>query len=104
MSASNPDVCSSAAAFAPRLRELHQESNVLVLANAWDVMSALVIANEGAGRSPTTSGGVSWADGQPDGQHLDPSRAVRAVSAIVARSTSRCLLISRVATGERPTR
>ena len=56
---------------------------MLVLANAWDVMSALVLANEGAAAIATTSGGVSWAHGQPDGQHLDPSEAVRAVAAIV---------------------
>ena len=55
---------------------------MLVLPNAWDVMSALVIANEGAAAIATTSGGVSWAHGHPDGQHLDHRQAVQAVAAI----------------------
>jgi 2-methylisocitrate lyase-like PEP mutase family enzyme len=50
-------------------RSLH-ESGVLVLPNAWDAASAAVMAAEGARAIATTSGGVSWSLGRPDGEAL----------------------------------
>lgn len=51
------------------LRELHSDG-VLLLPNAWDAGSAAVIAAAGAKAVATTSGGVSWSAGRPDGQGL----------------------------------
>ncbi|UVS80438.1 isocitrate lyase/phosphoenolpyruvate mutase family protein [Actinokineospora sp. UTMC 2448] len=54
---------------ASAFKALHAEG-VLVLPNAWDAGSAALIARSGARAVATTSGGVSWALGRPDGQAL----------------------------------
>ena len=53
----------------------------LVLPNAWDAGSARVIERAGARAIATTSAGVSWALGKPDGQHI--TRADQ--NAVIAR-------------------
>jgi 2-methylisocitrate lyase-like PEP mutase family enzyme len=68
---------------AERLRALHSEG-VLVLPNAWDPASAVLIAAAGAPAVATTSAGVAWAHGRRDGQHLTRSEAVRAIAEITA--------------------
>ncbi|MFI5068351.1 MAG: isocitrate lyase/phosphoenolpyruvate mutase family protein [Streptosporangiales bacterium] len=65
------------------LRALHG-SGVLVLPNAWDAVSAAVIAQAGALAIATTSGGVAWAAGRPDGQHLTRDEMIEQVRRIVA--------------------
>jgi 2-methylisocitrate lyase-like PEP mutase family enzyme len=47
------------------------ENDVLVLPNAWDAASAAVMVAAGAKAIATTSGGVSWSLGSPDGEGLD---------------------------------
>lgn len=66
---------------AERLRALHD--SLLLLPNAWDPGSALLIAQAGASAIATTSGGVSWAHGRADGQHLTREQMAAAVRAIV---------------------
>ena len=83
MPPTDADFCSSAAAFALRLRELHHGPSGLVLPNAWDVMSALVIANEGRRGDRDYQRWRLMGSRPADGQHLDPDRAIQAVSAIV---------------------
>ncbi len=78
------DAAARAAADAVRLRKLHHADAPLLLANAWDPISAAVVATQGASAIATTSGGVSWAHGRADGQHLDGHQAVEAIRAIVA--------------------
>ncbi|MEV0381482.1 isocitrate lyase/phosphoenolpyruvate mutase family protein [Nonomuraea sp. NPDC050643] len=68
---------------AARFRALHQ-GPVLVLPNAWDAASAAVIEAAGAHAIATTSAGVSWANGTPDGSGLDRDRMIDAVARIVA--------------------
>ncbi|WP_460529934.1 isocitrate lyase/PEP mutase family protein [Flindersiella endophytica] len=68
---------------ARRLRALHDDG-VLVLPNAWDPASAVLIAAAGAPAIATTSAGVSWAHGRGDGQHLDRDEMVRAIAGITA--------------------
>jgi 2-methylisocitrate lyase-like PEP mutase family enzyme len=65
------------------LRELHADG-VLVLPNAWDAGSAALIARAGAKAVATTSGGVSWALGRPDGQGLSREEMVEQVRLIAA--------------------
>jgi 2-methylisocitrate lyase-like PEP mutase family enzyme len=56
-------------AAAAKLRALHA-AGVLVLPNAWDAGSAVVIALAGARAIATTSGGIAWSLGRSDGQRL----------------------------------
>jgi 2-methylisocitrate lyase-like PEP mutase family enzyme len=63
------------------------EGAVLVLPNAWDAGSAVVIERAGAPAIATTSGGVSWALGQGDGQRLSRAEMVAAVRRIAAAVT-----------------
>jgi 2-methylisocitrate lyase-like PEP mutase family enzyme len=65
------------------LRALH-DGPALVLPNAWDAGSAVVIANAGAKAIATTSGGVSWTQGRSDGQHLTRAEMVELVRRIAA--------------------
>lgn len=45
-----------------------QDGDILILPNAWDALSARVIEHAGARAIATTSAGVSWTLGRPDGQ------------------------------------
>ena len=68
---------------AESLRALH-DSGVLVLPNAWDAGSAALIAQAGAKAIATTSGGVAWSVGRPDGQQLTRAEMIEQVRRIVA--------------------
>ncbi|WP_369182017.1 isocitrate lyase/phosphoenolpyruvate mutase family protein [Streptomyces sp. Y1] len=61
---------------AVRFRELHVPGSPLVLANVWDVAGARVVAATGAPAVATTSAGVAWALGAPDGDRLDRADAL----------------------------
>ena len=73
-------------AAAERLRALHA-AGVLVLPNAWDAGSAAVIALAGAQAIATTSGGIAWSLGRPDGQRLTRAAMIERVRQIVATVT-----------------
>ena len=64
-------------------RALH-ERPPLVLPNAWDAGSAAAIESAGAAAIATTSAGVSWSGGTPDGQRLGRERVLRSLAGIVA--------------------
>ncbi|GJF27715.1 2-methylisocitrate lyase [Kitasatospora sp. NE20-6] len=68
---------------ADTLRALHADG-VLVLPNAWDAGSAVLIARAGARAVATTSGGVSWSLGRPDGERLTRDEMVEQVRRIAA--------------------
>jgi 2-methylisocitrate lyase-like PEP mutase family enzyme len=57
-------------AWAARFRELHGPGQLLILANAWDAVSARTIESCGATAIATTSAGLAWAHGYPDGNAL----------------------------------
>ena len=65
-------------------RSLHVPGNPLVLVNAWDVASARIVEAAGAAAVATTSAGIAWSLGAPDGDALDPDLAVAAVARICA--------------------
>lgn len=65
-------------------RALHVPGRPLVLPNAWDAVSAAVVARAGAAAVATTSAGLAWALGTADGDRLDRDRAVGAVARICA--------------------
>ncbi|MBD0738289.1 3-methyl-2-oxobutanoate hydroxymethyltransferase [Streptomyces sp. CBMA29] len=55
----------------------------LVLPNAWDAASAALIARAGAPAVATTSGGVAWSAGRPDGHGLTREEMAASVGRIV---------------------
>ncbi|MET9725117.1 isocitrate lyase/PEP mutase family protein [Streptomyces zaomyceticus] len=65
-------------------RSLHTAPAPLALANAWDVASARVIEAAGAPAIATTSAGVAWSLGSPDGDFLTRDRALERIARIVA--------------------
>jgi 2-methylisocitrate lyase-like PEP mutase family enzyme len=69
---------------ASRLLELHQGKGLLVLPNAWDVASAKVIAAAGASAIATSSAGVAFALGYPDGQRISRQEMLDMVRRIAA--------------------
>ena len=62
---------------------LHQEPGVFVIPNAWDAGSARLIESLGAKAIATTSAGVAWSHGYPDGNRLPVRRLVATVADIV---------------------
>jgi len=65
-------------------REMHQNSTPLRLPNAWDAGSARIFEDLGAPAIATTSAGVSWAFGYPDGNVL-PVRLLAELTANIVR-------------------
>ena len=70
------------AAKATRLRALHHAPELLVLPNAWDCASARVFEDAGFPAIATTSAGVAFSLGYPDGQHIRPEEMLIAVKRI----------------------
>ncbi|GAA3367758.1 hypothetical protein GCM10017744_081180 [Streptomyces antimycoticus] len=65
-------------------RSLHTVAGPFALANAWDVASARVIESAGAPAIATTSAGVAWSLGCPDGDALARDEALKTISRITA--------------------
>lgn len=63
---------------------LHGGGRVLVLPNAWDAASARIIEHAGATAIATTSAGVAWSLGVPDGDRLGREQAVELIARVVA--------------------
>jgi 2-methylisocitrate lyase-like PEP mutase family enzyme len=66
---------------ARQFAQLH-EQGMLILPNAWDPGSAVIIASAGAPAIATTSGGVAWSTGRPDGQALSREQMIERVTSI----------------------
>lgn len=64
-------------------KKLHVPGNPIVLPNAWDPVTARVIASAGAHAIATTSAAMSWAHGRPDGNNLSRFEAIQAIARIV---------------------
>ncbi|PZN93874.1 MAG: isocitrate lyase/phosphoenolpyruvate mutase family protein [Alphaproteobacteria bacterium] len=69
---------------AARFRQLHAGPELLRLANAWDVGTARLIESLGAPAIATTSAGLAWSLGFPDGDALPLFQHLNTVKAIVA--------------------
>src|SRR5215472_9732428 len=67
---------------AEAFRALHDRSRVLVLPNAWDAMSARFIEEAGARAIATTSAGVAFSLGYPDGEYAPREEIVNAIARI----------------------
>src|SRR6266481_4073035 len=57
---------------AETFHSLHKQNDILILPNAWDASSAKVIEDAGAKAIATSSAGVAWGLGYPDGGVLPP--------------------------------
>ena len=68
---------------AKTFHSLHKQKEILILPNAWDAGSAKVIEDAGAKAIATSSAGVAWALGYPDGDVLPP----RMLADLTARIT-----------------
>ena len=69
---------------ARHFRALHEGGPVLALANAWDVASARLVEQAGGQAVATTSAGVAWSLGAPDGDRLARDRALDLIARVVA--------------------
>lgn len=67
---------------AEQLRKLHSGPRILLLPNAWDVASARVLEELGYPAIATTSAGVAFALGYPDGQHISRLEMLEVVQRI----------------------
>ena len=67
-------------------RARHRAPPVLLLPNAWDALSARLFVAAGFDALATTSGGVAWALGYPDGE-IAPWREVVAATARIVRAS-----------------
>ncbi|QUD89931.1 isocitrate lyase/PEP mutase family protein [Phenylobacterium montanum] len=68
---------------AERFSALHREG-CFILPNAWDFASAALIAEAGFAALATTSSGVAFANGLPDGEHIGRDRMI-AIGGEIAR-------------------
>lgn len=64
------------------LKELHHGSKILLLANAWDVISARVVEEIGFPAVATTSAGIAAALGYPDGQRVSRDEMLEVIARI----------------------
>jgi 2-methylisocitrate lyase-like PEP mutase family enzyme len=60
-------------------RNLHQGPGLLLLPNAWDAISARLTESLGATAIATTSAGLAWSHGYPDGNALPEDQLIAAI-------------------------
>ena len=65
-------------------RQLHNNGRILLLPNAWDVISAKIFEKEGAEAIGTTSAGIAAALGYLDGQHMPKDLFLKSVERIIS--------------------
>jgi 2-methylisocitrate lyase-like PEP mutase family enzyme len=63
-------------------RQMHRGPRILVLPNAWDVVSARLFEETGFGAIATTSAGVAFTLGYPDGQRISREEMLARVTRI----------------------
>jgi 2-methylisocitrate lyase-like PEP mutase family enzyme len=66
-----------------QFRQLHRGPRALVLPNAWDVASARILEEAGFPAIATTSGGVAFSLGYPDGQRIPREEMIARIGRIV---------------------
>jgi 2-methylisocitrate lyase-like PEP mutase family enzyme len=67
---------------AAAFRAMHHGSKVLLLPNAWDVASARIFENAGFGAIASTSAGVAFSLGYPDGEKISREEMLARVARI----------------------
>lgn len=74
---------STQAALAEEFRALHHQDEILLLPNAWDAGSAALFSSMGFPAIATTSGGVAWSLGYPDGEEVPLEEVLAAIQRMV---------------------
>jgi len=69
---------------AESFRRSHAGPGILVLPNAWDVATARLVEEAGFAGIATTSAGIAWALGYPDGERISRGEMLAAIRRIVA--------------------
>jgi len=69
---------------AEAFRAMHSGPEVLLLPNVWDVASARIVEDAGFPAIATTSAGIAFAQGFPDGQKIPADCMMSAIAAIAA--------------------
>jgi len=69
---------------AQAFRALHQGPRLLVLPNAWDVATARLVEEAGFPAIATTSAGIAWALGYPDGERISRGEMLAVIRRIAA--------------------
>src|SRR5256885_8257809 len=69
---------------AEAFRRLHREGGILVLPNAWDVITARVIESAGFAAIATSSAGIAWALGYADGERISRGEMLAVVRRIAS--------------------
>jgi 2-methylisocitrate lyase-like PEP mutase family enzyme len=67
---------------ADAFRAMHRGQQILLLPNAWDVASARVVQQAGFGAVATTSAGIAFTLGYPDGQRISREQMLAVVGRI----------------------
>jgi 2-methylisocitrate lyase-like PEP mutase family enzyme len=67
---------------ASAFRAMHSGKDILLLPNIWDVASARIIEEAGFGAIATTSAGIAFSLGYPDGQKISREEMLAAVARI----------------------
>ena len=68
---------------ADALRAMHHGPNILLLPNAWDSASARIFEESGFSAIATTSAGIAFALGYPDGQRISRKQMLDQIARIV---------------------
>jgi 2-methylisocitrate lyase-like PEP mutase family enzyme len=66
-------------------RDLHRGGKTLVLPNAWDVATARILEETGIAAIATTSAGIAFALGYPDGEKITREEMLAVVARIAAK-------------------
>lgn len=70
---------------AEAFRDMHRGSDVIVLPNAWDHASAALMVAAGFPAIATTSAGIAFAQGWPDGERMGRARMLAVAGRIAAQ-------------------
>jgi 2-methylisocitrate lyase-like PEP mutase family enzyme len=68
---------------AQNFRAMHGGREILLLPNVWDVASARIVEDSGYGAVATTSAGIAFALGYPDGEKISRQEMLDAVTRIM---------------------
>ena len=87
---------------AETFRKLHHAAGILVLPNTWDVASSLIVEDAGFEAIATSSAGIAFSLGYPDGQRISRSEMMAAVARIARAVRIPVTADSEAGYGDRP--
>jgi 2-methylisocitrate lyase-like PEP mutase family enzyme len=87
---------------ANRFRDLHRGPKILVLPNAWDVASARILEEAGVAAIATTSAGIAFVLGYPDGEKISRQEMFATVARIAAKVNLPVTADAEAGYGDRP--